>query len=378
MLKVLTIVGTRPELIKMSRVISEFDQHTHHILVHTGQNHDYELNQIFFRDLAIRAPNYFLSAAGKNAAETISKVIVKADAVLSREKPDAVLIYGDTNSGLAALSAKRRRIPIFHMEAGNRCRDQRVPEEINRKILDHISDINLVLTEHARRNLLEEGIPAETIFKTGSHMPEVFQASEDGIQKSKILEHLGLSPQGYFLVSAHREENVDALENMENLLGILRALASAHKKPVVVSTHPRTRVRLRASGKKLNHPLVRFHKPFGFLDYMKLQTHAFCVLSDSGGLTEEVDYWDFPAVMIRNVHERPEGQDAGCVIMAGLEPKRVLEAVKITLSQRRGETPNSRRIPDYAATDVSGKILKIVLGYTGYVKRTVWRENGCQ
>ncbi|MBL8416203.1 MAG: UDP-N-acetyl glucosamine 2-epimerase, partial [Propionivibrio sp.] len=287
MLKVLTIVGTRPELIKMSRVIAEFDEHTDHVLVHTGQNFDYELNQVFFDELGIRKPDYFLGAVGANAAQTIARVIEKADEVMEVEKPDAVLLYGDTNSCLSVISAKRRKIPVFHMEAGNRCFDQRVPEELNRKVLDHLSDINIVLTEHARRYLIAEGIPPDRIIKSGSHMQEVLGYFMPQIEKSGALEKLSLNPGGYFLVSAHREENVDSPENLQDLLDTLQALVKAYDKPVIVSTHPRTRQRLEKLGVEGMDAKIRFLKPFGFFDYIKLQMDAFCILSDSGTITEE-------------------------------------------------------------------------------------------
>jgi UDP-N-acetylglucosamine 2-epimerase len=320
MLKVMTIVGTRPELIKMSRVIAELDRHTRHVLVHTGQNYDYELNQIFFDDLEIRKPDHFLEAVGDNAAQTIGQVIIKADAVMANENPDAVLLYGDTNSCLAVLSAKRRKIPVFHMEAGNRCFDERVPEELNRKVLDHLSDINLVLSEHARRYLIAEGVRPETIIKTGSHMHEVLDHYMPKIQSSDVLSRLSLSSGRYFLVSMHREENVDVPENLHLLLDSLNALAETYGYPVIVSTHPRTRNRLEAMGQGATpHALVQFVKPFGFLDYNRLQMEAACVVSDSGTITEEASLLNLPAITIRNAHERPEGMDVGTLIMSGLE-----------------------------------------------------------
>ncbi|KTC38156.1 UDP-N-acetylglucosamine 2-epimerase, partial [Pseudomonas sp. ABAC21] len=311
MLKVMTLVGTRPELIKMSRVIAELDKQTQHILVHSGQNYDYELNQVFFDDLEIRKPDYFLGAAGDTAAKTISEVIYKADELFEKEQPDALLLYGDTNTCLAVISAKRRKIPVFHMEAGNRCFDQRVPEELNRKVLDHLSDINMVLTEHARRYLLAEGIRPETIIKTGSHMQEVLDYYMPRIVASNILAREGLEAGKFFVVSAHREENVDTPDNLRDLLASLRALADTYQYPIIVSTHPRTRKRLEALGESLDHPLIRFVKPFGLLDYIKLQLSSFCVLSDSGTITEEASLLNFPAVTIRNAHERPEGMDEG-------------------------------------------------------------------
>ena len=307
MLKVMTIVGTRPELIKMSRVIAELDAHTQHVLVHTGQNYDYELNQLFFEELGIRMPDHFLNAVGENAAQTIGQVIIKADEVMASENPDAVLFYGDTNSCLAVISAKRRKIPVFHMEAGNRCFDQRVPEELNRKVLDHLSDINLVLSEHARRYLIAEGVRPETIMKTGSHMREVLDHYMPKIEASDILGRLGLSTGRYFLVSAHREENVDVPENLRDLLDTLNALAETYNFPVVVSTHPRTRKRLDTLDAGAINPLIQFAKPFGFFDYNKLQMEACCVVSDSGTITEEASLLNLPAITIRNAHETQKG-----------------------------------------------------------------------
>ncbi len=374
MLKIMTIVGTRPELIKMSRVIHEFDQFTRHILVHTGQNFDYELNQIFFDDLGIRKPDYFLNAVGENAAQTIARVIEKADEVMGREQPDAVLLYGDTNSCLAVISAKRRKIPVFHMEAGNRCFDQRVPEELNRKILDHLSDINLVLTEHARRYLIAEGIPPERIIKSGSHMQEVLNHFLPQIRRSGILDRLGLEPAGYFLLSAHREENVDSPENLNDLLETLRALAEGHDQPVIVSTHPRTRQHLENLGISGLDSRIRFLKPFGFFDYIKLQMEACCVLSDSGTITEEASLLNLPAVTIRNAHERPEGMDQGTLILCGLKPARVLEAVRVVMQHHNRTDRRFPVAPDYDAGLVSKKVLRIVLSYVDYVNRVVWSK----
>ncbi len=374
MLKVMTIVGTRPELIKMSRVIAEFDRHTHHVLVHTGQNYDYELNQVFFDDLEIRKPDHFLAAVGENAAQTIGQVIIKADEVLAREKPDAVMLYGDTNSCLAVLSAKRRKIPVFHMEAGNRCFDQRVPEELNRKVLDHLSDINLVLSEHARRYLIAEGVRPETIIKTGSHMREVLDHYMPKIATSDVLNRMGLRSGRYFLVSMHREENVDVPEHLGHLLDSLNALATAYEYPVVVSTHPRTRNRLETLDRGSPNPLVQFVKPFGFLDYNKLQMEATCVVSDSGTITEEASLLNLPAITIRNAHERPEGMDVGTLIMSGLKPEQVLDAVKVVLAQHERGAVSRRPVTDYEALNVSQQVLRVVMSYTDYVNRTVWRK----
>ncbi|MCX7187250.1 MAG: UDP-N-acetylglucosamine 2-epimerase (non-hydrolyzing) [Methylophilales bacterium] len=374
MLKVMTIVGTRPELIKMSRVIAEFDKHTKHVLVHTGQNFDYELNQVFFEDLGIRKPDYFLEAVGSNAAQTIARVIEKADEVLEQEQPDALLLYGDTNSCLSVIAAKRRKIPVFHMEAGNRCFDQRVPEELNRKVLDHLSDINMVLTEHARRYLLAEGIPADRIIKTGSHMQEVLEYYMPKITTSDVLNRLNLQSQHYFLLSAHREENVDSPEILQDLLDTLQALVKQHDMPVIVSTHPRTRQRLEKLGMDGLDSRIQFLKPFGFFDYVKLQMEAFCVLSDSGTITEEASLLNLPAVTIRNAHERPEGMDEGVLIMSGLKAERVLDAVRIVTQQHNNEERQFRIVPDYEGGFVSRKVLRVVLSYVDFVNRVVWSK----
>lgn len=375
MLRVMTIVGTRPELIKMSRVIAELDLHTHHILVHTGQNYDYELNQIFFEDLAIRKPDHFLEAVGDNAAQTIARVIEKSDEIMKKEKPDAVLLYGDTNSCLAVISAKRRKIPVFHMEAGNRCFDQRVPEELNRKVLDHLSDINLVLTEHARRYLIAEGVRPETIIKTGSHMREVLDYYMPKIQASDVVARMGLEHGRYFIVSAHREENVDTPENLTDMVATLNALAAQYELPVIVSTHPRTQKRLDALNLGMLDGRIQFLKPFGFCDYVKLQMEALCVVSDSGTITEEGSLLNLPAVTIRNAHERPEGMDVGTLIMAGLKKERVLDAVRVIIAQHDRNSRVMAPVEDYEAQSVSKKILRIVLSYTDYVNRNVWRKS---
>jgi len=375
MLKVMTIVGTRPELIKMSRVIAEFDEHTTHVLVHTGQNYDYELNQLFFEDLGIRKPDHFLQAVGDNAAQTIARVIEKADEVMGREQPDAVMLYGDTNSCLAVIAAKRRKIPVFHMEAGNRCFDQRVPEELNRKVLDHLSDINMVLTEHARRYLIAEGIRPETIIKTGSHMREVLDHYMPKIEKSDVLQRMGLNSGRYFIVSAHREENVDTPDNLRDLMQTLDALAKQYDVPVIVSTHPRTQKRLDALNLGPMDPRIQFLKPFGFCDYVKLQMEALCVVSDSGTITEEGSLLNLPAITIRNAHERPEGMDVGTLIMAGLKADRVLDAVRVIVAQYDRTRRVTEPVEDYEAPFVSKQILRIVLSYTDYVNRTVWRKS---
>jgi UDP-N-acetylglucosamine 2-epimerase (non-hydrolysing) len=374
MLKVMTIVGTRPELIKMSRVIAEFDLHTHHILVHTGQNYDYELNQLFFEDLSIRKPDYFLEAQGENAAQTIARVIEKSDEIMSKELPDAVMLYGDTNSCLAVIAAKRRKIPVFHMEAGNRSFDQRVPEELNRKVLDHLSDINLVLTEHARRYLIAEGIRPETIIKTGSHMCEVLDFYKPKISDSNVLQRMGLEPNKYFIVSAHREENIDSLENMSNMVEMLNALAEAYKLPVIVSTHPRTKKRLDTMELGNLSPLIQFLKPFGFCDYIKLQMEALCVVSDSGTISEEGSLLNLPAITIRNAHERPEGMDVGTLIMSGLKKDRVLDAVRVTIAQHDKTKRVMSCVEDYDVGPVSKKILRVVMSYVDYINRTVWSK----
>lgn len=372
MVKVMTIVGTRPELIKMSRVIAEFDAHTQHVLVHTGQNYDYELNQVFFEDLGIRKPDHFLQAVGENPAQTIGQVIVKADLVMEQEQPDAVMLYGDTNSCLAVIAAKRRKIPVFHMEAGNRCFDQRVPEELNRKVLDHLSDINLVLTEHARRYLIAEGIRPETIIKTGSHMCEVLDYYMPQIQRSDVLNRLNLQPGQFFIVSAHREENVDTASNLVDLVETLNALAETYRYPVIVSTHPRTRKRLDSLKPKELNSLIQFAKPFGFCDYIRLQMEAFCVVSDSGTITEEASLLNLPAVTIRNAHERPEGMDVGTLIMSGLRKERVLDAIKVITSQYDKTRRVVRPVEDYETGPVSKQLLRVVLSYVDYVNRTVW------
>ncbi|MEN3373008.1 UDP-N-acetylglucosamine 2-epimerase (non-hydrolyzing) [Dechloromonas sp. ZS-1] len=374
MLKVMTIVGTRPELIKMSRVIAEFDRHTRHVLVHSGQNYDYELNQVFFDDLEIRKPDYFLEAVGDNAAQTIARVIEKADEVLTAERPDAVMLYGDTNSCMAVIAAKRRKVPVFHMEAGNRCFDQRVPEELNRKVLDHLSDINLVLTEHARRYLIAEGIRSETIIKTGSHMREVLDHYMPKIQFSDVLQRMQLEQGMYFIVSAHREENVDSEDNLRDLLETLNALAQTYDMPVIVSTHPRTRKRLDALSGVVLDRRIQFMKPFGFCDYIRLQMASLCVISDSGTITEEASLLNLPAITIRNAHERPEGMDSGTLIMAGLKKDRVLDAVRITVAQHDRLKAAVRPVLDYENPSVSKQVLRIVESYTDYVNRTVWHK----
>lgn len=373
-MKVMTIVGTRPEIIKLSRVISELDQHVTHILVHSGQNYDYELNGIFFSELGIRKPDYFLEAVGKNVAHTIGNVITKADDVLEKELPDALLLLGDTNSCLAAIAAKRRKIPIFHMEAGNRCFDLRVPEEINRKIVDHISDINMTYTEHARRYLLAEGLRPETVIKTGSPMKEVLEHHRKQIEASDVLMRLKLMLGEYFLVSAHREENVDSEINFSNFLQSLSAIAERYDKPVIVSTHPRTRKRLEDKGAAGLDSRIQFLKPLGFPDYVKLQINAACVISDSGTITEESSILSFPAVTIRQAHERPEGMDEGTLIMCGLEADRVIDSMEVVMSLQKGNERAFRLVPDYDTDVVSKKTLRIIMSYTDYINRAVWKK----
>ncbi len=372
--KVMTIVGTRPEIIKLCRVMHEIEQHVGHVLVHTGQNYDYELNEIFFKELGVRKPDYFLDAAGKTTAETIGNVIAKSDDVMEKEKPDAILLYGDTNSCLSVISAKRRKIPIFHMEAGNRCFDQRVPEEINRKIVDHLSDINMPLTEHARRYLIAEGLKPETVIKTGSTMKEVLHYYLPKITASKAMRRLGVKAGAYFLVSAHREENVDDRNNFKDLLDSLNAIATKHRRKIIVSTHPRTRKRLEALDTRHLSPLIEFLKPLGFFDYVKLQMNAACVISDSGTLTEESSILAFPGVMIRQSHERPEGMDDGTVIMGGLKPNDVMRAVDVSIAHYHDTKRPFKLIADYDVDNVSRKVLRIILSYTGYIDRTVWAK----
>ena len=372
-MKVMTVVGTRPEIIRLSRVITVLERYARHVLVHTGQNYDYELNQIFFDDLELRAPDHFLDAAGKTPAETVGLVITKVDEVLAAEKPDAILILGDTNSCLAAYPAKRRKIPVFHMEAGNRCFDQRVPEEINRKIVDHISDINMPYSSIGREYLLREGLPPDLVIKTGSPMFEVLSHYAEDIKASNVLADLGLQEQGYFLVSAHREENVDSPELLGRLGLVLDALARTHGKRIMFSTHPRTRKAIEA-GKLVLPKLVELHKPFGYLDYVKLQTNASVVISDSGTITEESSILNFPALNIREAHERPEGMEEGSVMMTGLSPERVLQGIEILSRQGRGPDRTLNVVKDYETGNVSEKVLRIILSYVDYVRRNVWHK----
>lgn len=373
-LKVMTIVGTRPEIIRLSRLIPKLDQHCDHVLVHTGQNYDYELNEVFFSDLGIRKPDTFLEAAGATAAETIGQVIMAADKAIEQHQPEALLLLGDTNSALAAIAAKRRKIPIFHMEAGNRCFDFRVPEEINRRIVDHTADIHLPYSEIARDYLLREGLPPDQVIKTGSPMREVIEHYMPGIEASDVLARLGLTQQHYFVVSSHREENVDSPENLTKLFAILNALAERYQEPVIVSTHPRTRKRMDALGLTA-HPLVQFLKPFGFLDYVKMQTQARAVLSDSGTITEESSILNFPALNLREVHERPEGFEEAAVIFVGMSVDRVMQGLSILETQPRGTERSLRLVTDYAPNNVSDKVLRIIQSYTDFVNRKVWHKS---
>lgn len=374
-MKVMTIVGTRPEIIKLSRVIAALDAHVEHVLVHTGQNYAYELNQIFFDELGIRKPDHFLEVAGEDVGATIGRIIERSYAVLREERPDALLILGDTNSCLAAIAAKRLKIPVFHMEAGNRSFDERVPEEINRRIVDHVSDINMPYSEHARRYLLAEGIRAETVIKTGSPMREVLEHHAASIDASPVLERLGLARGAYFLVSAHREENVDDPANFADLLASLDALQAKYALPVIVSTHPRTRKRLEATDAQDRRTDVRFLPAMGFFDYVKLERNARCVLSDSGTITEESSILGFPAVTIRQSHERPEGMDEGTLIMCGLRADSVLEAVAVTLDQHAAQSRAFDVVADYRPVNVSKKVVRILLSYTDQVNRVVWRKS---
>jgi UDP-N-acetylglucosamine 2-epimerase (non-hydrolysing) len=372
-LKVVTVVGTRPEIIRLSRVIAKVEEHCHQVLVHTGQNYDYELNEIFFKDLEVRKPDYFLNAAGASAAETIGKVIISVDAVLAEANPDALLVLGDTNSCLAVIPAKRRKIPIFHMEAGNRCFDQRVPEEINRRIVDHVADINLTYSSIAREYLLQEGLPAAMVIKTGSPMFEVLSYYRPGIDASDAPERLGLKEHEFFVVSCHREENVDSDTNFRKLVGIVNRIAEHYGLPVVVSAHPRTQKRIDALRASFN-PLVRIMKPLGFKDYVKLQMTAKAVLSDSGTITEESSILNFPAVNLREAHERPEGMEEAAVMMAGIDQDRVMQCLEVLATQGRGAVRTVRMVDDYAVPNVSDKVVRLIHSYTDYVNRIVWRK----
>ena len=373
-LKVMTVVGTRPEVIRLSRVMAKLDQYCDHTLVHTGQNYDYELNEIFFKELGLKKPDVVLDVAGRSAGQTIGQIIAKTDTVFEQHQPEALLILGDTNSALCAIAAKRRKIPIFHMEAGNRCFDFRVPEEINRRIVDHVADINLPYSKIAREYLLKEGLPADQIIQTGSPMREVLNFYAPQIAKSDVLKKLGLNKEQYFLVSAHREENVDSPQNLQDFVALLNTLAQQYGQPVIVSTHPRTRARL----EELNLPvnaLVQFMKPFGFIDYIHLQENARCVLSDSGTITEESSILNFPALNIRQAHERPEGFEEGAVMMVGLNPQRVLQGLAILENQPRGEKRLLRLVSDYESDNVSDKVLRVIQSYTDFINQKTWKKN---
>jgi UDP-N-acetylglucosamine 2-epimerase (non-hydrolysing) len=372
-MKVATVLGTRPEIIRLSRVIAALDRYTEHVLIHTGQNYDYELNQVFFDDLDIRRPDHFLQVAGKNAAETIGQVISKSSDLLAEVQPDAVLILGDTNSSLAALSAKRLKIPVFHMESGNRCFDERVPEEINRRIVDHISDVNLPYSDIAREYLLREGIAPDRIVKTGSPMYEVLTYYREKIDCSDALSRLGLAEDGYFIVSAHREENIDSPRQLRNLVRVLESVASKYQLPVIVSVHPRTQKRIDTEGIKFSEN-IRLVKAMGLSDYVHLMMKARATLSDSGTITEESSILNFRALNIREAHERPEGMEEGAVMMTGLDPTLVLDALKVLEAQPTGDKRALRIVPDYSTPNVSEKVARIILSYTGYVNRVVWRN----
>lgn len=372
-LKLMTVVGTRPEIIRLSRVMQACDKYFDHIIVHTGQNYDYELNEIFFTDLGIRKPDHFLNAAGATGAETIGNVIIGVDKVLDEVQPEALLVLGDTNSCMAVIPAKRRKIPTFHMEAGNRCFDMRVPEEINRRIVDHTADINLTYSTIARDYLLAEGLPADLVIKTGSPMFEVLNHYKAKVKASDILETLGLKEQQYFIVSAHREENINSDQNFLDLVDMLNAVAEKYQFPVIVSTHPRTRNRIEELNIKF-HPLVQLLKPLGFSDYNKLQLSAKAALSDSGTINEESSILNFPALNLRQAHERPEGMEEAAVMMVGLTAKRILQGLDILESQARGDERSLRLVDDYSMPNVSEKVVRIILSYTDYVNRVVWKK----
>lgn len=372
-MKVITIVGTRPEIIRLSRVIKKLDDHTEHTLVHTGQNYDYELNKVFFEDLQIRKPDYFLESAASTPAQTISNVIATLDGVLADVNPDAFLVLGDTNSSLGVIPAKRRKIPIFHMEAGNRCFDQRVPEEINRKIVDHVADINLPYSTIARDYLIREGFPVDQIVKTGSPMFEVLDFYKEGIEKSQILKQLDLEREKYFVLSTHREENVDSSQKLNIITTTINELVEKYQFPVVFSVHPRTREKISTFGLEL-HPKVKMMKPLGFLDYIHLQKNAFCTISDSGTITEESSILDFPAINLREAHERPEGMEEGAVILTGIDKETIIDSIKITRGLRNKAKRSTDVVRDYVAPNVSDIVLKTIIGYTGFVNRKIWKK----
>ncbi len=374
-LKVVTVVGTRPEIIRLSQVIAKLEtsEAIEHILIHTGQNYDYELNEVFFEDFGIRKPDYFLNAAGKNATETIGQILINVDPILEKVKPDAFLVLGDTNSCLCAIPAKKRKIPIFHMEAGNRCFDQRVPEETNRKIVDHISDINLTYSSIAREYLLREGLPADRIIKTGSPMFEALHSQMPKIKVSKVLEELELKPGEYFVVSSHREENISSERNFNNLVESLNQIAEKYNYPVIVSTHPRTRSMIEAKGIKF-HSNVKLMKPMGFNDYVRLQMESKAVLSDSGTISEESSILNFPALNLREAHERPEAMEEASVMMVGMNTERIMQGLTVLETQKRGKERNMRPVSDYSIPNVSDKVLRIILSYTDYVNQVVWKK----
>lgn len=372
--KIMTIVGTRPEIIKLSMVIQQLEKFTNHVLVHTGQNYDYELNGIFFDEMGIKKPDHFLEAVGETTAETIGNIIAKSDALFDRVQPDALLLYGDTNSCLSVISAKRKKIPIFHMEAGNRCFDQRVPEELNRKVVDHLSDINMTITEHARRYLLREGLLPETVIKVGSSMLEVLNHHMEKIKQSDILKRLELEKDKFFIVSAHREENIDSPVNFSNFLDTLKGIRETYDYPIIVSTHPRTKKKMADLGIEGLGEKISFMKPLGFYDYIYTQMHAYCVISDSGTITEESSLLGFPAITIRNAHERPEGMDEGTLIMSGLERDKVINSIDIVKAQRNEMGSGMRIVPDYDVDNVSDKVVRIIISYIDYINRTVWRK----
>tara|TARA_B110000008_G_C16971974_1_gene564297 strand:+ start:860 stop:2011 length:1152 start_codon:yes stop_codon:yes gene_type:complete len=372
--KILTIVGTRPEIIKLSVVLKKFDKYFNHSIIHTGQNYDYNLNEVFFKDLNIKKPKYFLNCAGETSIQTISNVISRTEKILKKEKPDGIVVYGDTNSCLSVITAKRLKIPTFHFEAGNRSFDQNVPEELNRKIVDHMSDINFVLTEHARRYLLDEGIRGDSIFKTGSFLPEIFENFKTHFSKSNILKKLKLKQKGYLIYSFHREENIDSLINLKKISESVNYLAKEKNIKILVSTHPRTKKQLKKLKEFRFNKLVNFHKPFGFFDYIQLQKNAYCTISDSGTITEESSLLNFPAITIRNSHERPEGMDEGVVIMSGLDKNKILSAIEITVNANKNRSEKFE-ILDYKNKYVSDQVSKIIFSYIEFINKNVWKKN---
>ncbi|MBA4695775.1 MAG: UDP-N-acetylglucosamine 2-epimerase (non-hydrolyzing) [Legionella sp.] len=379
LIKIMTIIGTRPEIIKLSRVIAELEQHAQHILVHTNQNFDYELNEIFFNDLQISPPHYVLATAGKTAAETIGRSIIDIDQILEKEAPDAVLFYGDTNSCFAAIAAKKRKIPVFHMEAGNRSFDERVPEELNRRLIDHASDINMTLSEQARHNLINEGLRAERIFKIGSPMQEVFTHYWKNISQCDILNKLQLEPDQYMVVSMHRQENVASPDTLLQFIYSLNAIAECHQKTIIVSTHPRTRIQLNELALSTDcptfHPLIKWMKPFGFFDYIKLQLEAYCILSDSGSIVEDANLLNLPAVILRDMHERPEAMDEAALVMSVVKPANVLNAVALVLAQHRKDERLFAKIADYDVNNVSKKVVRIIFSYIHVINQKTWYKN---